>query len=376
MKKKALLGLMVVPMALTIGFTSLQAAETQGEKSEKNYSMPLEDMEHEGTWLQWPHEYTYGRSYKNGIEEIWVKMTKALTKGENVHIVAYDAREKNNTETLLKAEGVDMKYVDFYIYPTDDVWVRDNGPVFVYDEEDNLVILDWGFNGWGRKTPYKKCTQIPNKISQTLNIERISLEEVVLEGGAMELDGKGTFLATKSSILNKNRNPSLTQSQFEVYMRKYYGVNHFIWLDGVVGLDITDFHIDGFAKFYDDSTLITFKREDLMEWGVSWRDSNTLLKATNGEGNVYNHVCLPLTKHDVKLKNGRSLGYKGSYMNFYIGNEVVIVPNYNDPNDVVANEIIQELYPDREVVGIDIRQLYKDGGMIHCITQQQPIDLK
>lgn len=378
MKQKLLLNLMILPLTLiSLGsITLLKASDNIPQVSNMRYTMPLEDQEHEGTWLQWPHEYTYGRAYKKGIEDIWVQMTQALTTGEKVHIIAYNAKEKKNIEALLQSSQVDMNLVDFYIYPTDDVWVRDNGPLFVYDENDNLVILDWGFNGWGKKTPYKKCTQIPNKISQDLDIPRINLEEVILEGGAMELDGNGTFLATKSAILNKSRNPKLTQSAFEDYMRKYYSVEHFIWLDGVVGLDITDMHIDGFAKFYDDSTLITFEKDDLLDWGLKPRDIRTLLSATNAEGIPYDHIYLPLTKNNVRLQNGKRLGYKGSYMNFYIANEVVIVPNYNDPNDAIANQIIQDLYPDREVVGIDMRELYKDGGMIHCVTQQQPISLK
>lgn len=192
----------------------------------------------------------------------------------------------------------------------------------------------------------------------------------------MELDGSGTFLATKSSIINKTRNPGMTQCEIEEYIKKYYGVEKFIWLDGVVGIDITDFHIDGFAKFYDDTTLITLNKRDLRDCGLSNSDSNKLLSATNSKGEKYEQVYLPLTKNNVKLKNGKNLGYQGSYMNFYIGNEVVLVPNYNDVNDKVANEIIQDLYPDREVIGIDIRELYKDGGMIHCVTQQQPINKK
>lgn len=377
MKKKTLLGLLMVPLVFTLtGFTNISAPPSPTQSVAKSYYMPLEDMPHEGTWLQWPHDYTYGKGFKKSVESIWVQMTKALTPGEKVHIIAYNQTEKNKIEALLKAEKVDMSAVDFYIYPTDDVWVRDNGPVFVYDEKDNLTILDWGFNGWGKKTPYKKCTQIPKKIGDDLGTPVINLEKVVLEGGAMELDGKGTFLATKSSIINKSRNPGLSQSEIEDYIRKYYGVTHFIWLDGVVGLDITDFHIDGFAKFYDDATLITLDKQDLRDWGLNKRDINTLLSATNAEGKVYDQVYLPLTENNVKLVNGKNLGYQGSYMNFYIGNDVVLVPNYNDPNDEVANEIIQELYPDREVIGIDIRALYKDGGMIHCVTQQQPVDLK
>ncbi|MEG2918251.1 MAG: agmatine deiminase family protein [Clostridium sp.] len=376
MKKIGLL-VLVLPLVFIImgDFKVIKVEATEGE-STSVYHMPIEDEEHEGTWLQWPHRYTYGQEYERNIQDIWVKMTKSLTMGEKVHIVAYNNKEKDKIEKLLKAENVDMNFVDFYIYPNDDVWIRDNGPIFVYDENDKLAILDWGFNGWGKKEPYKKSNGIPKKISKDLGLERIDLNGVVLEGGAMELDGNGTFLATESSIINKNRNPNLSQAEIEDYIKEYYEVENFIWLDGVVGIDITDFHIDGFAKFYDKSTLITLNSNDLMDWGLSRKDANKLLSAKDKNGTSYDYVYLPLTQNDVRLKNGESLGYQGSYMNFYIGNEVILVPNYNDPNDVVANKIIQDLYPDREVVGIDIRELYKDGGMIHCVTQQQPIDYK
>ncbi|MEG0309220.1 MAG: agmatine deiminase family protein [Clostridium sp.] len=245
MKKIGLLALIVPLVFITMGDFKVTKVEATEDESTSVYHMPLEDEEHEGTWLQWPHRYTYGQEYERNIQDIWVKMTKSLTKG--------------------------------------------------------------------KKEPYKKSNGIPKKISKDLGLERIDLNGVVLEGGAMELDGNGTFLATKSSIIKKNRNPNLSQAEIENYIKEYYEIKNFIWLDGVVGIDITDFHIDGFAKFYDKSTLITLNENDLMHWGVSRKD---------------------------------------------------------------ANKIIQDLYPNREVVGIDIRELYKDGGMIHCVTQQQPINYK
>lgn len=374
-KRILMLGLSLPLLLMIRGFTKVYENKNMNQNNQQKYYMPLEYEEHEGTWLQWPHSYTYGKKYQNGIEDVWINMTKYLVKGENVHIVVYNKSEKDRIENLLKKENIDMNYIDFYIYKTDDVWIRDNGPIFVYDESDELVILDWGFNGWGRKEPYSKSNQIPKNISEDLGVKRINLKEVVLEGGAMELDGAGTFLATKSSIINKNRNKNLSQGDIEKHIRKYYGVERFIWLDGVAGIDITDFHIDGFAKFYNESTMITLNEKGLVDWGLKQKDISILLNLTNAKGEKYNYTYIPLTQNYVRLKNGKNLAYQGSYMNFYIGNKVVLVPNYNDPNDKVANKIIQGLYPDRKVIGIDIRELYKDGGMIHCVTQQQPIDI-
>ncbi|WFD11796.1 agmatine deiminase family protein [Tepidibacter hydrothermalis] len=338
------------------------------------YVFPFEDEKHEGTWLQWPHDYTYGKGFKDKLDPIWVEMTRGLTLGENVHIIVYNEKEKNRIENLLIQENIDIDKVDFYVYPTDDVWVRDNGPIFVYDKEDNLLMADWGFNGWGKKASYKKCSKIPESLSKALSIPLIDIHEVILEGGAVEFDGNGTCLSTRSAVVNKNRNPNLTEKEIEQYIETYYGVSNVIWLDGVAGQDITDFHIDGFAKFYDKSTILTMNEQDLIEWGVSEKDINTLLEAKDVNGNPYEYIYLPLSKHNVVLENGKDLGYKGSYANFYIGNKVVLVPNYNDENDENANAILQELYPNKEVIGIDVRDLYQYGGMIHCVTQQQPIN--
>ncbi|ETT86591.1 agmatine deiminase family protein [Viridibacillus sp. FSL R5-0477] len=340
------------------------------------YTMPDESSKHEGTWLQWPHSFTYGKGYEEKIEPIWIEMTAALSEGENVHIIAYDEYEKNYINDLLYDEGINMDKIDFYIVPTDDVWARDTAPIFVYDKENNLKLMDWGFNGWGKKTRYKKDALIPSVLSKQLGMERINLNSVVLEGGAFELDGNGTFLSTRSAVTNKNRNPKLSELEIEEYMKENLGANNFIWLDGVPNLDITDFHIDGFAKFHDKSSIITMKKDDLEEWGLSNKDIKKLMNAKNAFDKPYQYVYLPISKNNVILDNGTNLEYKGSYVNFYIGNTVVLVPNYNDPNDKIANDTIQKLYPNRKVVGIDVRELYKDGGMIHCVTQQQPVNLK
>ncbi len=377
MKMKIMFGVfMLLVVFTTLGFCANTESGAKTPKTLSSYSFPTEESKHEGTWLQWPHNYTYGEGHKEKLQDIWIEMTLALSKGENVHIVAYNEDEKYEIEELLKEVKVNMKAVDFKIYPTDDVWVRDNGPVFVNNPNNQQVMLDWGFNGWGNKTPYKKCLEIPKKISADLGYTRIDLQKVILEGGAVEFDGKGTCLTTRSSVSNKNRNPKMTEAQIEGYIKKYYGVSKVIWLNGVSGQDITDFHIDGFARFFNNTTLITMKADDLAEWGLSDSDIDKLLAAKNTDGKTYKPIYLPLTKQNVVLDNGTDLGYKGSYVNFYIANGLVLVPNYKDANDLVANKAIQKLYPNRKVVGIDVRELYKDGGMIHCVTQQQPAKIK
>lgn len=336
------------------------------------YTMPEESAPHEGTWLQWPHEYQYGKTYRNRLDETWVDMTKALVQSEKVHLIVYDQTEKERVLELLKKSNVPVDRVDFTISPTDDVWVRDNGPIYVKDKNGKLLIQDWGFNGWGKKADYGNCDKIPSKLAADQHTPKINLNNVMVnEGGSVEIDGRGVLMACKSSILNENRNPGMTQQQAEAIFTKYLGVTEFIWLEGKAGLDITDMHIDGFARFANTSTIITMSDEDLLYWQVPEKDINTLYDATNKRAEPYQFVKLPLTKNNVVTKYGKNVG-KGSYINYYIANNVVLVPNYNDPNDAVANNLIQQLYPGRKVVGIDCRNLFANGGMVHCVTQQQP----
>lgn len=355
----------------------------QINKVEIMYTMPEESELHEGTWLQWPHHYQYGVAYRNKLDATWVSMTKELVSSENVHIIAYNQAEKDRIISLLTNDGVSLTNVDFKLFETDDTWIRDNGPIYVRDNDGNLVIEDWGFNGWGNKIDdlsgllieSDKCDEIPSKIASDQGRTLIDLNsEMINEGGSVEIDGNGTLMACKSSILNNNRNPGMTQEQAEVIFKKYLGVTNFIWLDGQAGLEITDQHIDGFARFGNSNTIVTMAENDLSNYDVQQSDIDKLYDAKDKNGNAYTFLKLPLTHNNVVTTNGTNLGYKGSYVNYYIANTKVLVPNYNDPNDVTANAIIQTLYPNRIVVGIDVRNLYQNGGMIHCVTQQQPVD--
>lgn len=337
------------------------------------YTMPEESEMHEGTWLQWPHEFQYGETFAERLNDTWIAITEALVKSENVHIIAYSNDEKEKIEEMLLEAEVSLEKVDFYIYQTDDFWVRDNGPIFVRDKTGKIVIQDWGFNGWGKKAKFSNCNSIPTKIGESEGFEVVNLNNVMInEGGAVEIDGKGSLLATRSAILNENRNPGMSQGKAESIFKKYYGVSNFIWLNGKSGLEITDMHIDGFARFASSSTLVTMSESDLAEWQVPDEDIDILYQAKNKLGITYKLVKLPLTKENVTTEYGKDLEYKGSYVNYYIANKVILVPNYNDENDEIANAIIQKLYPNRRVVGIDARNLYANGGMIHCVTQQQP----
>lgn len=339
--------------------------------------MPDETARHEATWLQWPHAYSYGRAYRDRLDPTWVAMTRALIASEKVNLVVYDANEQTRVRNLLTAAGVSLANVSFLIRPTDDVWVRDNGPIFVYDRNDRLTITDWGFNGWGVDAPYRKDDTVPAGVATRLGLPRVDVNDVVLEGGAIEVDGRGVLMATRSSTREPNRNAELSEAELEAVLADRLGVSKFIWLDGAPGGkdDITDMHIDGFARFGTPDTVVTMSRADLREWGLSSADVDRLYRASDIDDKAYRIVQLPLTAQEVVTAYGYALGYKGSYVNYYVGNTVVLMPEYKDRNDAVAKAILQRLYPNRTVVGIDVRNLYRNGGMVHCVTQQQPAAL-
>lgn len=340
------------------------------KKTKMTYTMPSEDFPHEGTWLTWPHSYSYGIEYQNELEDIWVQMTQALHVAEKVHIVAYNKKEQVRIEKLLLADGVNMSQIDFVISKSNDVWIRDTGPMFVFDENNKLMIADFYFDGWGKKVKFKNDNQISVSVGMQKNIPVIDISDFVLEGGSIEIDGNGTLMASLSSIVSKNRNQNLTVKQAEEYLFKYLGVTNFIWLKGVTDEDITDAHIDGIARFLDDCTILTVSEDDFLELyeNINMNDYSTIQNAKNVSGKPYEIVKLPLTK-----KNVNGLDYKGSYLNYYIGNKVVLVPVYDDENDDVALEIISELYPKSKIVPISVNALFQYGGMIHCVTQQQPV---
>lgn len=342
--------------------------------SAQNHHMPGEHLPHEGTWLQWPHNDLYGPFYQDDVTSTFVGMASALQTGERVHIIAKDQTHQNQIETALTNASVPLNNITFYQYPTDDVWIRDNGPIFVFDTNNVLHILDWGFNGWGNDAPFNLCDQIPGLVSNDIQVPWIDLQAMVLEGGAIEHDGQGTMMATRSSVTHSSRNPNLTEQEIETYLSDYMGFTNFIWLDGVYGTEITDMHIDGFVKFANDSTIVTMNSSDLTYWQVSLADQSVLNNATDINNDPFIFVTVPLTQNNVITTYGNNLGYKGSYCNYYIGNDVVLVPIYNDPNDTLAMGIIQGVHPNRTVVGVDVRNIYEYGGMVHCLTQQQPLD--
>jgi len=310
-------------------------------------------------------------------------MAKELHIGENVHIIVNDEDEKNHVVRELTAVKVDFGKVDFFIRETDDIWVRDNGPIFVRDGNGKLVALDCNFNGWGNKCEHEKDRLISKYISDTMGIPHAKAP-ICLEGGGIELDGRGTFMAAKTSIINDNRNPGKSQAEIEAALTECFGVTNFIWISGLKGEDnkgeITDWHIDGQARFASaDTIMYRFNMHDNDEkyyLDALEKQYRQLREAVNTDGKKYKLIPVPVSKGTIEKPPGEDAGVrsgKGSYLNYLVGNEVVLVPVYGDENDKLGLGIIEGQFPGRRVVGINCRALYPYGGMIHCVTQQQPL---
>ncbi|CAJ1926336.1 unnamed protein product [Cylindrotheca closterium] len=358
----------LLPCALITGWMfRIAKSQNLGEMtriSDPNnvFVLPSEDVKHEATWLQWPHNYGWDPRHIQRYEDIWVEMTRALHTGEKVRIIVYNWRQKRRVRNVLENNGLDMSQIQFYTYPTDDVWIRDNGPIFVQDQQGNMIVENWKFNGWGGKADWWYDDYIPRDVSWELYLPVTSIP-MVNEGGSIEVDGRGTLMAKRSSILNDNRNPGATQAEVEAYFRRYLGVTNFIWLDGTAGLEITDDHIDGTARFANGDTIVTLEKQDF----IVPTEYDILTRATDADGKPYKIVHLPLTAKEIP-----SIGEHGLYINYYAGNNAIVFPIFQDANDQKAIDIIQGLYPDKTVVPIDFTELYLDGGLAHCVTMQQP----
>jgi agmatine deiminase len=342
------------------------------------WTLPDEAGPHAGTWLIWPHHRTYGRAYRDGLDPTWVEMTAALQAQEDVHLIVHDADEEARVMGLLGAAGVPLDRVDFLRLPTDDVWARDMGPIFVVGADGAGAVLDWGFDGWGGDAPHRDDDAVAGEVGRALGLPVIDRADIVLEGGAVELDGEGLLLTTESAVLGDGRNPGLGRAELEAAFAAQLGAREVVWLDGADGgrLDITDMHIDGFARFAPGPVLVTLSDADLARWGVPPADVARLAALTDASGAPYPRVNLPLTAADVVTPGGEDLRFPGSYLNFYVANGLVLVPTYADVQDAAALAAVGALFPDRAVRGIDSRQLFRWGGMIHCVTQQEPAGLR
>jgi agmatine deiminase len=341
--------------------------------SQLGFRMPAEWSPHRGTWLSWPHRESSWPGKFAPIPAVFAEIVRHLVSGEEVHINVLGPDMEAEVRELLRKKGVAVERASFHHHPTDDAWCRDHGPIFVqrsFEGGSEEAIVDWGFNAWGGKyPPFDLDDAIPSRIGEEYGIP-VYHPGIVMEGGSLDVNGRGTLLTTEACLLNPNRNPSLTREQIERYLRDYLGVTKVLWLgDGIVG-DDTDGHVDDLTRFVDPRTVVTVIEEDPADENHQPLEENRRrLKAmTDQDGQPLRVVTLPMPP--AMYHDGQRV--PASYANFYIANRVVLLPAYSSPHDDVAQTILQRLFPDRRVVTIDSRDLAWGLGSFHCVTQQWP----
>jgi len=340
--------------------------------AELGYYFPAEFDPQESMWLSWPHKE---ESWPGKIDTIYGPYSlfiKEVSKGQKVNINVTNEAMKNFALAHLEKAGVNLSQIRFHFFPTNDAWCRDHGPAFLINPkaDQKKVLVKWEYNAWGEKyPPHDLDNQIPIKIAAELGIPCFR-PGIVMEGGSVEFNGKGTLLTSEACLLNENRNPHLNQEQIEKHLCDYYGVNHILWVgDGIVG-DDTDGHIDDITRFVNADTVVTVVEENKSDENYHLLQENLdrLKKMRLEDGKQLNIVELPMPSpliyEDQRLP--------ASYANFYIANESVIVPTFRDKNDQKALDIITNCFPNRSVVGIDSTDIIWGLGSFHCLSQQEP----
>lgn len=337
------------------------------------FRMPAEWEKHSAVWLAWPYDKTTFTRGIEGAEKTFCEIIKALEGSERVELIVLDQSMEDRVKSLLQSNGNDLTNVRFHKIMFTDVWIRDYGPFFLINrEQKKLAWAKYEYNAYGKAgDPYFADLMKDNEIFNILSPggEKF-LADMVLEGGSIDVNGLGSLLTTKQTLLNPNRNPDFSLKEIEECLKNYLGVSNIIWLEKGLINDHTDGHVDDIAKFVSPvKILIAYEDNESDENFQILQDNYKILEsALDQDGKFFELIKLPMPH--MCYENGEKSPV--SYTNFYISNKVVLVPTFSDPNDDKALEIIQACFPQHRVIGFDCREIIYGGGGIHCMTQQEP----
>lgn len=361
------------------------AADTTPTPGSQGYRMPAEWERHTATWLAWPHNAEDWPRKFQPIPWVFGEVIRYLSRVEQVHLLVENAAAGRRAKTMLKRAGAHLDAVQTHPWPTDRVWTRDSGPIFVRKTaagDQGLAITNWRFNAWAKYKDWQRDDQIPQKAADLLGLpvwsprfstgDDASGDKVVLEGGSIEVNGAGILMATEECLLGtvQQRNPGYGREDLERVFRDYLGIDQVIWLGRGIAGDDTHGHIDDISRFTDAGTIVTAVEPDREDENHLPLEENLdrLHRARTPEGKPFRVIDLPMPR-PVIFDSQR---LPASYANFYIANDLVLVPTFNDPNDRKALATLAPLFPGREVIGIHSVDLIWGLGAIHCMTQQQP----
>ncbi len=338
--------------------------------------MPAEWEKHEATWLGWPHNPTDWPAKLRTIEWVYCEMVRKIAPGETVRILVQSQRMRQYAAQCLRRSGVNLRRIELIVHPTNRGWLRDTGPVFVRRKQ-GTAIVQFHFNGWARYDNWRRDRTIPvmaaRRLKQPLFEATIGTKPFILEGGGIDVNGRGTLLTTEECYLagrKQVRNPGLGRLGFEAGLRDYLGVTNTLWLGNGIAGDDTHGHVDDLCRFVNPTTMVLIREDNPQDGNYrnlaeNWERAKSFRLEDGSKPEI-----VPLPTPGPLYFDGDRL--PASYANFYIANAAVIVPTFNDPNDRKALGILGELFHDREVIGIHAVDLVLGYGTLHCLTQQQP----
>ena len=343
------------------------------EQNSNKLLMPAEWEEHSATQLHWPsNKETWPNERLQRVERVYLNIIKSLSEFEKILLLVENNEVLSRVLKLFKVEGIDAKKVLIKVFPINDVWARDCGPIFVKDG-NSFVITDWEYNAWGEKyPPWDSDNNIPEFISKLFGIKKVSTK-MVLEGGSIDVNGVGDLLTTESVLLNPNRNPGMKKAEIEQNLKKYLGAENIIWLKSGLAGDDTDGHIDDLTRFLNEETVLTMICEDKDDINyLALQENLKILKSVRlKSGKKLKIETLPLPKTSIEGTTVDGSEFvPASYANFYVANGCVLVPLYDEQYDQQALDLFKKYFPDREIIGIECADLVWGQGSIHCITQQ------
>lgn len=359
----------------SVGWTDAMS-DINDAPAKRGFRMPAEWEPHEATWIAWPHERTDWPGKFSPIRWVYGEIVRHLSRVEKVRILVQDRDVAHEARKVLTKCNANLKAVEFIEASTNRSWTRDYCPIFIRDVNGAVGALNWHFNGWAKYGNWREDDAVPERIAQKRGLElwtpMFKSRRVVLEGGSVDVNGAGSILTTEECLLSpvQERNPGLSREDMEEMFRYFLGARHTLWLRNGIAGDDTHGHVDDLARFTDVDTVVIASEEDPAEANYEPLQENLALlrEMRDQDGNTLRIETLPMP--EPVYFDGQRL--PASYANFYIANEIVLVPTFNDPNDRVALNKLANLFPTRKVVGIASTDLVLGLGTLHCMTQQQP----